>query len=171
MVSCLRFKLYLYGIEMRNNGSTILRNRVQIVPLWNWNTARRLLNEMCYWVQIVPLWNWNDATAYADDNRWRVQIVPLWNWNNDDIIRNIQYGVFKLYLYGIEMKYKEIQLANDVVQIVPLWNWNSIFFICPSFNSCSNCTFMELKYNILLKNNIKEHKFKLYLYGIEIHLI
>ena len=41
-------------------------------------------------------------------------------------------------------KYKEIQLANDVL-IVPLWNWNNKPPAIEPIAESSNCTFMELK--------------------------
>ena len=144
---------------------------VLIVPLWNWNKlgylvthpsvkcSNRTFMELKYLtskqiatgqiVLIVPLWNWNYhyrtqvgrtqcsnrtfmelKCACIDDSLFRcsVLIVPLWNWNGDDFKVNMQHFS---------------------VLIVPLWNWNFIIKLGLSPASCSNRTFMELKYSKL----------------------
>ena len=58
-----------------------------------------------------------------------VLIVPLWNWNT--------LAVNKLR-------------CDKSVLIVPLWNWNYYKYKLLLIKSSSNCTFMELKYALLL---------------------
>ena len=103
------------------------RNRVLLVPLWNWNTDvfRDWLPR--FYVLLVPLWNWNchiliiwynDTQSYSylyGIETWRllslacmprkVLLVPLWNWN-----------IFLL---------QRIK-RDEIVLLVPLWNWNSV---------------------------------------------
>ena len=56
-----------------------------------------------------------------------VLIVPLWNWN----------------------KYRHnLASSAESVLIVPLWNWNDIVEHMQVQQNCSNCTFMELKYEV-----------------------
>ena len=121
-----RFKLYLYGIEIRLLHRRRLRVLVQIVPLWNWNIFSGMRMEQWSVVQIVPLWNWNIVEAaqnfkrayrsnctfmelksgkvfYGSDMNRNVQIVPLWNWNEKKGIHLREITSFKLYLYGIEI--------------------------------------------------------------------
>ena len=104
---------------------------------------------MSFSVQIVPLWNWNGREGRAWFYRRRVQIVPLWNWNCSRFIAQCLRQPFKLYLYGIEI-FVILQNLDGLtaVQIVPLWNWNTpMLTSCTAPKLCSNCTFMELKWD------------------------
>ena len=100
-------------------------------------------------VQIVPLWNWNGLSSWTKQGKSSVQIVPLWNWNN--------------FLFNKEG-------AKYLVQIVPLWNWNTPGTRKEMQPTCSNCTFMELKYIGPLFKMSSVPTFKLYLYGIEMQV-
>ena len=129
--------------------------KVLIVPLWNWNDkttsaptvtlpsfnrtfmelklATLLFTSWTLLVLIVPLWNWNAARSTKEIGMPRVLIVPLWNWN-----------------------YHECLLAKlpFSVLIVPLWNWNNCLLAQELQRTRFNRTFMELKFNKLMYDNV-----------------
>ena len=132
-------------IERNRN---LYRHKVLIVPLWNWNTGVLMFRGRCRFVLIVPLWNWNKSKIYniffnQRSNRTfmelklptpsfarmylAVLIVPLWNWN---------------------VRFRRSMRKTLNVLIVPLWNWNEEKGILDKRHSCSNRTFMELKWLI-----------------------
>ena len=120
----LKFKLYLYGIEMTQGSNTQLTGKsVQIVPLWNWNGGfvKGLGNVAC-------------------SNCTFMELKFVW------FPTLIFHQLFKLYLYGIEIILRIFSLFNlRIVQIVPLWNWNKNVECREWGLLSSNCTFMELK--------------------------
>ena len=140
-----RFKLYLYGIEIY---IWIFRKIAVLFKLYLYGIEMQVFwcADLMPSVQIVPLWNWNWFSTFIIMRFKNVQIVPLWNWNTLWVCM-----VWKISL----------------VQIVPLWNWNIFFRSLFCALESSNCTFMELKCLKLMKLIIKR-RFKLYLYGIEI---
>ena len=56
-----------------------------------------------------------------------------------------------MYLYGIEIFFVFWFKPSYSVLIVPLWNWNRHNLGGPAPDLCSNCTFMELKYDNRLR--------------------
>ena len=143
--SRLKFKLYLYGIEIWIWWAMNLTIMFKLY-LYGIEIHKAFLRALRNGVQIVPLWNWNFGLNYQNCRNQMVQIVPLWNWN------------------GVVMAFP---LDEKPVQIVPLWNWNEWKMRKKRKQYCSNCTFMELKYDNM--DDIDSAvKFKLYLYGIEI---
>ena len=78
-----------------------------------------------------------------------------------------------MYLYGIEITFKGKTGADWYVLIVPLWNWNWKRNQDWPNLECSNCTFMELKWNIRLnslvngsRSNCTFMELKLYKVGV-----
>ena len=144
---------------------------VLIAPLWNWNHDYQVFHRAFWWVLIAPLWNWNKGIYYilaasvssnrtfmelkcqkwqekhcytdgsnrtfmelksvmplSDTPQARVLIAPLWNWN-----------------YTGEVWVPSLPR----VLIAPLWNWNSSDNLIRTGGTCSNRTFMELKFIIV----------------------
>ena len=119
-------------------------------------------------VLIVPLWNWNSSTSLAAEDYCTVLIVPLWNWNwvlpvpfiisrssnrtfmelkssrrhQDSASQDSSNRTFMELKSGT----KRSKRIRSEVLIVPLWNWNLDATKVTSLLSCSNRTFMELKW-------------------------
>ena len=118
------FELNLYGIEISDTKSLMLRTVVWIEPLWNWNFGMHAtkpcgvrlnwtfmelksylpaIDEFFEIVWIEPLWNWNNLISLLVHLIMFVWIEPLWNWN-------IQFWL--------------CYVLRNFVWIDPLWNWN-----------------------------------------------
>ena len=70
----LELKLY--------RGAWIWTRRIlPIVPIWNWNTARRWKSPCGWRLPIVPIWNWNWNYGWRSLFLHELPIVPIWNWN------------------------------------------------------------------------------------------
>ena len=76
-------------VELKRNFARqmIGRQKVLIVPLWNWNIIAYYDIFKNYYVLIVPLWNWNLTQYYEFYGYTPVLIVPLWNWNHFLIVQ------------------------------------------------------------------------------------
>ena len=160
--------MYLYGIEIWANALKYQCSYVLIVPLWNWNSSRRpsanwsmcsncTFMELKYVehrgsqgeasVLIVPLWNWNSALRDYQSRPAAVLIVPLWNWNFSTVVAELHNKfvlIVPLWNWNFGCTYNGTWHVH--VLIVPLWNWNAIILLYEKGkDSCSNCTFMELK--------------------------
>ena len=120
----------------------LLRHLVLIAPLWNWNMNEPIINWSLSIVLIAPLWNcvncslwrWSSNRTFMELKfRWYwsipllryVLIAPLWNWN---------------------VRWRSLHSLRHSVLIAPLWNWNRIVRVREEISSCSNRTFMELKW-------------------------
>ena len=79
-------------------------------------------------VLIVPLWNWNCS-------RGRCKCCPLCSSN-------------RTFMELKCLPRQAIPTSAQRVLIVPLWNWNSRPPTASSRRTCSNRTFMELKFVI-----------------------
>ena len=166
---------------------------VQIVPLWNWNIGGMretffIVRSNCTFMELKWYLVGVFLISWVRSNCTFMELKFV-----EDQFCAYRISRFKLYLYGIEIEVKDpfvleacssnctfMELkssktgshrAHRQVQIVPLWNWNTVGTqkeMQPI--SGSNCTFMELKFSII-EGEIWGSRFKLYLYGIEIHTL
>ena len=165
----LKYQSYLYGIEIVQHVLQIVYASVSIVPLWNWNTAIRLLScrgqlayqSYLYGIEIAVAPAHETGTALYQSYLYGIEIfysfnhllkfilvsiVPLWNWNLIILLRPLLITVYQSYLYGIEIYVKVCYVMISNVSIVPLWNWNSPTPIFLQRVDSINRTFMELKF-------------------------
>ena len=169
------FKLYLYGIEIFGGVGRQTSLRVQIVPLWNWNTRIRQLvwtkwSSNCTFMELKweALETMRNSIAGSNCTFMELKLQQMiWRFGwfgfklylyGIEIGRrtscSFEPGKFKLYLYGIEIGIGSLNKASTIVLIVPLWNWNRRFYaVSAKPSACSNCTFMELKY--LMENSTR----------------
>ena len=134
ITSAVPFKLYLYGIEIKQVKKDAAMSRVFKLYLYGIEIGIRRKRQRCMEVQIVPLWNWNTLAVKRFLCERSVQIVPLWNWNtrirqanmknrncSNCTFMELKSGCwfrlfrwvweFKLYLYGIEITMRSLSRA------------------------------------------------------------
>ena len=144
----LKYQSYLYGIEIVQHVLQIVYASVSIVPLWNWNTAIRLLScrgQLAYQSYLYGI---------------EIAVAPAHETGT---------ALYQSYLYGIEIFYSFNHLLKFIlVSIVPLWNWNFSNVIALLGMISINRTFMELKSKEIYEKEGISPQYQSYLYGIEI---
>ena len=135
-------------LKQRSWNVGLLKSEVLIVPLWNWNKNKSLMQnwgkgsnrtfmelklrllqsvQKRYGVLIVPLWNWNTNQVMLCVHKDWVLIVPLWNWNSASTHERALSGSSSNRTF-MELKHLLISSipTDERVLIVPLWNWNEV---------------------------------------------
>ena len=117
---------------------------------------------------IVPIWNWNEKCHVEVILQCQLPIVPIWNWNAYKYKSRGFANTTNRTNLELKLKYFEEGMVDDVtLPIVPIWNWNMRFFNLFKWLFATNRTNLELKLIHACLEGEKEACYQSYQSGIE----